>query len=124
MQRWAFWQVRTVIEGTLFGNGERTGNVDIVTLAMNMYSQGVDPELDFSEYAGDRRVLMRAYTGMKVDERSPYGGGAGICSILRFSSGCDRKGHELPGGERLRDTGPYRICRSTRPTSDVPTMQM
>ena len=37
------------IEGTLFGNGERTGNVDIVTLALNMYSQGVDPELDFSD---------------------------------------------------------------------------
>ena len=36
------------IEGTLFGNGERTGNVDIVTLAMNMYAQGVDPELDFT----------------------------------------------------------------------------
>ena len=38
------------IEGTLFGNGERTGNVDIITLAMNMFSQGVDPELDFSKY--------------------------------------------------------------------------
>ena len=41
------------VEGTLFGNGERTGNVDIVTLAMNMYLQGVDPELDFSRYAKD-----------------------------------------------------------------------
>ena len=38
------------IEGTLFGNGERTGNVDIITLAMNMFSQGVDPELDFFKY--------------------------------------------------------------------------
>ena len=37
------------IEGTLFGNGERTGNVDIITLALNMYAQGVDPELDFSD---------------------------------------------------------------------------
>ena len=41
------------IEGTLFGNGERTGNVDIVTLAMNMFSQGVDPELDFSNMPHD-----------------------------------------------------------------------
>ena len=39
--------VQTEAEGTLFGNGERTGNVDVVTLAMNMFSQGVDPELDF-----------------------------------------------------------------------------
>ena len=37
------------VEGTLFGNGERTGNVDVVTLAMNMFAQGVDPELDFSD---------------------------------------------------------------------------
>ncbi len=61
------------IEGTLFGNGERTGNVDIVTLAMNMYSQGVDPGLDFSDmpYVCE---CYEEYTGMKVDERSPYSG--------------------------------------------------
>ena len=61
------------IEGTCFGNGERTGNVDIVTLAMNMYSQGVDPQLDFS----DMRSLVEIYervTRMKVNERSPYAG--------------------------------------------------
>lgn len=61
------------VEGTLFGNGERTGNVDIVTLGMNMYSQGVDPELDFS----DMPALVEAYEGftrMKVNERSPYSG--------------------------------------------------
>lgn len=61
------------IEGTLFGNGERTGNVDIVTLAMNMYSQGVDPELDFSDMP-DVCEKYESYTGMKVDERSPYSG--------------------------------------------------
>ncbi len=61
------------IEGTLFGNGERTGNVDIVTLAMNMYAQGVEPELDFSDmpYVCE---CYEEYTGMKVDERSPYSG--------------------------------------------------
>ena len=61
------------VEGTLFGNGERTGNVDVVTLAMNMYSQGVDPERDF----GNMPEVCEAYekfTGMKVDERSPYAG--------------------------------------------------
>ncbi|MDD3219361.1 MAG: 2-isopropylmalate synthase [Lachnospiraceae bacterium] len=61
------------IEGTLFGNGERTGNVDIVTLAMNMFAQGVDPELDFTDMP-DICEKYEAYTGMKVDERSPYSG--------------------------------------------------
>jgi 2-isopropylmalate synthase len=61
------------IEGTLFGNGERTGNVDIITLAMNMYAQGVDPELDFSDMPSVTEAY-EAYTGMKVDERSPYSG--------------------------------------------------
>ena len=61
------------MEGTLFGNGERTGNVDIVTLAMNMYSQGVDPGLDFSDMPGICEVYEKC-TGMKVDERSPYSG--------------------------------------------------
>lgn len=61
------------IEGTLFGNGERTGNVDIVTLAMNLYAQGVDPELDFSDMPSVCEQYEQ-YTGMKVDERSPYSG--------------------------------------------------
>ena len=61
------------IEGTLFGNGERTGNVDIVTLAMNMFSHGVDPELDFSNISEIRQVYERL-TGMVVHERQPYGG--------------------------------------------------
>lgn len=61
------------IEGTLFGNGERTGNVDIVTLAMNMYSQGIDPKLDFSDMP-DVCEKYEAYTGMIVDDRSPYSG--------------------------------------------------
>ena len=61
------------IEGTLFGNGERTGNVDIVTLGMNMYSKGVDPKLDFSDMPHICEVYERC-TGMTVGERSPYSG--------------------------------------------------
>ncbi|MCH1983234.1 2-isopropylmalate synthase [Ruminococcus sp. OA3] len=61
------------IEGTLFGNGERTGNVDIVTLAMNMYAQGVDPELNF-ENMPDICEKYEEYTGMQIDARSPYSG--------------------------------------------------
>lgn len=61
------------IEGTLFGNGERTGNVDIVTLAMNMFSHGVDPELDFSNMP-EIRANYEKFTRMHVYERQPYAG--------------------------------------------------
>ena len=61
------------IEGTLFGNGERTGNVDIITLALNMYSQGVDPMLDFADLPSITEVYERV-TGMHVYERQPYSG--------------------------------------------------
>ena len=61
------------IEGTLFGNGERTGNVDIVTLAMNMYSHGIDPGLGFSNMPQIRETYERL-TRMHVYERQPYAG--------------------------------------------------
>ena len=61
------------IEGTLFGNGERTGNVDIITLAMNMYMQGVDPELDLSDMPHLAEVFERL-TQMKIDDRHPWCG--------------------------------------------------
>lgn len=61
------------IEGTLFGNGERTGNVDVVTLALNMYSHGVDPQLNFDNIPEIISVYERM-TKMKVYERQPYGG--------------------------------------------------
>ncbi len=61
------------VEGTLFGNGERTGNVDIVTLALNMFSQGVEPGLDFTNLPEIVQVYERL-TRMKVSERQPYSG--------------------------------------------------
>ena len=61
------------IEGTLFGNGERTGNADIVTVAMNMYMQGVDPGLDFSDMPAVCEAYEKA-TGLHVSDRQPYGG--------------------------------------------------
>ena len=61
------------IEGTLFGNGERTGNVDIITLGMNMYSQGVDPGIDFSNMKKIRETYERL-TRMQVYDRQPYSG--------------------------------------------------
>ncbi len=71
------------VEGTLFGNGERTGNVDIITLAMNMYTHGIDPKLDFS----DIPYLVEKYeacTGMQVPPRTPY---AGALVFAAFSGG-------------------------------------
>jgi len=61
------------IEGTLFGNGERTGNCDIVTLAMNMFAQGVDPELDFTNMS-EIAEAYESFTNMQVSPRQPYGG--------------------------------------------------
>ncbi len=61
------------IEGTLFGNGERTGNVDIITLAMNMFTHGVDPELDLTDIPRITEIYERL-TRMHVYERSPYTG--------------------------------------------------
>ena len=61
------------VEGTLFGNGERTGNCDIVTLAMNLFSQGVDPELDFSDMPRIRRTVEEI-NKLPVHERHPYAG--------------------------------------------------
>lgn len=61
------------VEGTLFGNGERTGNLDIITVALNLYTQGIDPGLDFSDLESIREVYERC-TGMTVPERHPYSG--------------------------------------------------
>ena len=61
------------IEGCLFGNGERTGNVDLITLGMNLFSQGVDPQIDFRDMDEIRRTVEYC-NQMPVPERSPYGG--------------------------------------------------
>ena len=61
------------VEGTLFGNGERTGNVDVITLAMNMYTHGIDPMLDFTNLP-DIQKLYESVTEMKVYDRQPYSG--------------------------------------------------
>jgi 2-isopropylmalate synthase len=61
------------VEGTLFGNGERTGNLDIVTVALNLYMHGIHPNLDFSDMNAVREVYERC-TGMTVPARQPYGG--------------------------------------------------
>ena len=61
------------VEGTLFGNGERTGNVDLITVAMNLFAYGIDPELDFSQMPRIREIYERV-TRMEVPFRQPYAG--------------------------------------------------
>lgn len=61
------------VEGSLFGNGERTGNVDLVIVAMNMFIEGIDPELDFSNIDAIKKVYEKT-TNMKVEPRRPYAG--------------------------------------------------
>jgi 2-isopropylmalate synthase len=78
------------VEGTLFGNGERTGNVDIVTIALNLLTQGIDPELDFSDInAVIRRVEY--CNQLPVHPRHPYAGDLVFTAFSGLSSRCDQR---------------------------------
>ena len=81
------------VEGTLFGNGERTGNLDIVTVALNMYTQGVDPMLDFSRIDHIREIYERC-TKMHVPERWPYAGKLAFTAFSGSHQDAINKGHE------------------------------
>ena len=92
------------VEGTLFGNGERTGNVDVVNLAMNLFTQGIDPELDLSDI--DRLKGVTEFCNqLPVHPRHPVGGRAGLHRILRIAPGCDQEGHERDGAQQLGRLG-------------------
>ena len=95
------------VEGTLFGNGERTGNVDIITLAMNMYSHGVDPKLDFSNMP----ALVEAYekcTRMHVYERAPYAGALVFAAFSGSHQDAIAKGMKYRAKHNLHEwTVPY-----------------
>lgn len=95
------------IEGTLFGNGERTGNVDIVTLGMNMYSQGVDPKIDFSDMPHICEVYEKC-TGMQIYERSPYSGALVFAAFSGSHQDAIAKGmHWRENGNLEHWTVPY-----------------
>ncbi|MFR2495996.1 MAG: 2-isopropylmalate synthase [Christensenellales bacterium] len=81
------------VEGTLFGNGERTGNLDIVTVALNMYTQGIDPMLDFSHIDHIREIYERC-TKMHVPERWPYAGKLAFTAFSGSHQDAINKGHE------------------------------
>ncbi len=95
------------IEGTLFGNGERTGNVDIITLAMNMYTHGVDPKLDFSDIPKITE-LYECVTGMRVYDRSPYTGKLVFAAFSGSHQDAIAKGMKWREEKNLKDwTVPY-----------------
>lgn len=82
------------VEGTLFGNGERTGNLDIVTVALNLYTQGIDPELDFSHMEHTREVYERV-TRMHVPDRHPYAGDLVFTAFSGSHQDAIKKGMDL-----------------------------
>lgn len=90
------------IEGTLFGNGERTGNVDIITLAMNMFTHGVDPQLDLSDIPRTTEIYERL-TRMHVYERSPYTG------KLVFAAFSGSHQDAIAKGMKFRESDPQQM---------------
>ena len=94
------------VEGTLFGNGERTGNVDVVTLAMNLFSQGVDPALDFGDIDKVRRVAEFA-TRMPVHPRHPYAGDLVYTAFSGSHQDAIKKGFAAIGDDYEQWEVPY-----------------
>lgn len=94
------------VEGTLFGNGERTGNVDIVTLALNMYSHGVDPKLDFRDIPSIVKTYEKV-TCMHVYERQPYSGALVFAAFSGSHQDAIAKGMKYRENGNIRWNVPY-----------------
>ena len=116
------------VEGCLFGHGERTGNVCLVTLGMNLFSQGIDPQIDFSDIDEIRRTVEYC-TQLPVHPRHPYAGDLVYTAFSGSHQDAIKKGLEdLERGRgragrarRARSRGRRRTCRSTPRTSAAPT---
>ncbi len=96
------------VEGTLFGNGERTGNLDIVTVALNMYSQGLHPGLELSNLDEIREIYERT-TGMTVHERHPYGGDLVFTAFSGSHQDAIKKGMDLREKEGDSDENLWQV---------------
>ena len=96
------------VEGTLFGNGERTGNLDIVTVALNMYSQGLHPGLELSNLDEIRAIYERA-TGMTVHGRHPYGGDLVFTAFSGSHQDAIKKGMDLREKEGDSDENLWQV---------------
>jgi 2-isopropylmalate synthase len=86
------------VEGCLFGNGERTGNVDLVTLALNLYTQGVSPNIDFSDLNKVIRVVEEC-NKIEVHPRAPYGGSLVVCAFSGSHQDAIKKGFQIRENE-------------------------
>lgn len=82
------------VEGTLFGNGERTGNVDLVTLALNLYTQGIHPTIDFSNI-NPVIDIVESSTKIRVHPRAPYGGNLVVCAFSGSHQDAIKKGFQV-----------------------------
>ena len=96
------------VEGTLFGNGERTGNVDLVTLALNLYTQGVWPNIDFSDINSVIRVCEES-TKIPVNERWPYGGQLVVCAFSGSHQDAIKKGFTERKASGAKSDDPWQM---------------
>ncbi|MDA7790747.1 2-isopropylmalate synthase [Opitutales bacterium] len=106
------------VEGTLFGNGERTGNLDIVTVALNMYSQGLHPNLCFDDIEHIREVYEQT-TGMNVHDRHPYGGDLVFTAFSGSHQDAIKKGMDARGKAKDPEQSHWRVPYLTIDPSDI-----
>ncbi|KAI9732016.1 MAG: hypothetical protein M1818_007611 [Claussenomyces sp. TS43310] len=96
------------VEGCLFGNGERTGNVDLVTLAMNLYTQGIHPNIDFSDL--NRVVdMVEVSNKIPVNQRAPYGGSLVVCAFSGSHQDAIKKGFQLREKQGATDDNYWQV---------------
>ena len=100
------------VEGTLFGNGERTGNLDIVTVALNMYSEGIDPHLDFT-HLPEVRAVYEECTRMKVPPRHPYAGDLVFTAFSGSHQDAIKKGMDMLKDSHGKWEVPYLLIDPT-----------
>ena len=96
------------VEGTLFGNGERTGNVDLVTLALNLYTQGIYPDIDFSDINKVIKVVEES-NHIPINERWPYGGQLVVCAFSGSHQDAIKKGFQTRQKEGNRTEDPWQM---------------
>ncbi|KAF2086343.1 2-isopropylmalate synthase [Saccharata proteae CBS 121410] len=96
------------VEGTLFGNGERTGNVDLVTLALNLYTQGVNPQIDFSDIPSVIDVVEKS-NKIPVHDRQPYGGKLVVCAFSGSHQDAIKKGFQKRKAEKANDESRWMV---------------
>lgn len=96
------------VEGCLFGNGERTGNVDLVTLALNLYTQGIHPGIDFSDL---NRVIdvVEVSNKIPVHPRAPYGGSLVVCAFSGSHQDAIKKGFQMRKKEKATNEDPWQL---------------